>query len=115
MDVKELLNNVWTFGFGEVTVGKVITTILLALICILVVRVLVKGMDRFIKKKGTNSAVAGFLRPLIKILLYFVALLVLADHVGIPVSPSNLCPKLSSVFPPSIPKSASCLCIYTFS
>jgi len=86
VDIKELLNNVWTFGFGEVTVGKVITTILLALICILVVRVLVKGMDGFIKKKGANSAVAGFLRPLIKILLYFVALLVLADHVGIPVS-----------------------------
>jgi len=86
MDVREILNNIWTFGFGEVTVGKVITTLILALICVAVVRLVVKGMDKVIRKKGTNSVVAGFLRPLVKIALYFVALLVLADHVGIPVS-----------------------------
>ena len=84
--MEETLNRIFDFSIGGITVGRFLSAVLLLLICLAVIRVASKVMDRILEKHRVDAAIGSFVRPLIHIALYFVALLMVADHVGIPVS-----------------------------
>ena len=82
----QTLQKIFAFSIGGVTVGRVLSALLLLLICLAVIRLVSKVMDRLLARHKVDAAIGSFVRPLLQIVLYFVVLLMVADHLGIPVS-----------------------------
>jgi len=68
------------------TISKLLTTILLLLVCVVVVRVLTRLLGKLLEKSKIEATLRGFLGSAIRILLWFLVILILADHLGIPIS-----------------------------
>lgn len=81
-DIQNLLNA----SVGEVSVGAVVTGIVTLVICLLIIRLLMKGLKKVLTKTSFEERVQGYIAGGIKLVLYVVTGLIVADSVGIPVS-----------------------------
>ena len=84
--MRETVESILKFSLGSVTVGRILSAAALLLLCLLVIRAITRVMDRLLQRKKVDPVISSFVRPLTRVLLYFVTLLMVADHVGIPVS-----------------------------
>jgi small conductance mechanosensitive channel len=74
------------FSFGDLTLGKIITTAVIFLICLVVIKLLLKIMDRAAKKSKLEPSLVGFLRNILKAILLFLAVLIAAGSLGFDVT-----------------------------
>ena len=81
-DIQNLLNA----SIGEVSVGAVITGIITLVICLFVIRIVVKMVKKILSKTAIDERVQGYVVSGIKLVLYVISGLIVADSVGIPVS-----------------------------
>lgn len=73
-------------SFGAMTPEKLISTLLLIVICLAVIRAVTGVAKRVASKLDLDSRVKKYILSGIKVLLYCVAVLIVADSVGIPVT-----------------------------
>lgn len=65
---------------------KVLSTVILAVICIVAVKVLLHLLDRFLKKGKVEKTLHAFIRTGVRILLIFLAVLIIASQLGFNVT-----------------------------
>lgn len=76
--------------FGSVmegfTLSKALYTALLLMACIVVVKVLLRLLERTILRLKVERSLHTFIRSTAKILLWFITILIVGDYIGLPVS-----------------------------
>lgn len=82
----ETLQKIFSLNIGQITVGRILSAVLLLAICFAVIRLLSKVTNRLLARYKVDAVIRSFIRPLIQIVLYFVAVLMVADQLGIPIS-----------------------------
>ena len=73
-------------SLGSISVEQILVALLTLLICLVVIRILMRFIKRAINRLPIEQNLHGFIRSLVKILLYFLTALIVADTLGIPVT-----------------------------
>ena len=80
------LSNLMNFTVGSLTLGKALTSLLTALVCLLAVRVLLKLARKLLGRSRLDTRVQKYLLSGTKLLLYIVGALIVVDSLGIPIT-----------------------------
>lgn len=80
--IQEILN----FSVGTLTVGNVISAIVIFVICHIVIKYLMGPVERVLDKLKVDMTLRGFLRTVIKVVFNFVAVCIVAESIGIPIA-----------------------------
>lgn len=86
MDLNEIFSNVMDFGLAGLTVGKILTALVLLAVCLVVVKILMKTVEKMLQRTGIDRSLHTFLKTAIKALLLFLTVLIVADALGIPMT-----------------------------
>ena len=79
MDFKEILG----LSLGSFTVGKVFEAVITLVICVIAARIVLRIINRVIDKLHVDKTILGFLRIVIKAVVWFVVILIVAESLGI--------------------------------
>lgn len=82
MNLKELLE----IGIGGFTLAKLLTALLLLVVCLVVVKMLLRLMDRVFVKLKIAPTLLGMVRAITKVLLLFLVIVIIMGYLGIPVT-----------------------------
>ena len=74
------------FQIGNLTMGRILSALLLLAICLAVTKLLMKLVDRMILKMRVEKSLHLFIRSAAKFGLLFLTVLIVADSIGIPVT-----------------------------
>lgn len=85
-DASAALEDVMKLGVAGITLEKVLTAVITAVVCLIVIKLLLKLADRTLKRFEIDSTLKKLLRSGLKILLGFVAVIVVMDCLDIPVT-----------------------------
>jgi small conductance mechanosensitive channel len=81
------MDNVMNFQIGGFSLGSLLWAIVIAMACWIVIKVLLKGVDSVLAKAShLDATIIGMLRAAIKVLLIFLAMLIVMGYLGIPVT-----------------------------
>lgn len=87
--VNEIISSaadVMSVNMGVFSVGKLFSAIIITVICILVVKIIMKIIGKFMEKTPFDNTLNSFIKSAIKIVLYFITVLIAADSLGIPIT-----------------------------
>lgn len=73
-------------NLASLSIGAILRLVLLILIGLLVIRILLKLLDRMLERSKSLSPLRVYIRSVAKVALWFILLLILADSLGIPVT-----------------------------
>ena len=81
------LKNVMDYTLpGSVTVGRIISTVLLIAICLIVIKLFISIAKRTTKRFEADKAVRNFILLILRVVLYFLAVLIVGDYIGLPMT-----------------------------
>ena len=86
MELIKTLEKVLGFELGGFSLGSLLSAALLAVVCLLAVKLLLKGVDRVLARSHVDATLLGMLRSTIKVLMLFLSLLMVMGCLGIPVT-----------------------------
>ena len=86
MDVAEYFEDILDFQVGAFRLSRLLSAVLLALICLLSVKLLLKAADKLFAKLHVDPTLLGMLRAIVKTLLLAIAVLIVLGYLGIPVT-----------------------------
>ena len=72
--------------FGAVTFGMILRVILIFLVCLIVIKILCAATAKMLKKTKLNAALQGFVHSVIKVALWVLGIIIIADSLGIPTT-----------------------------
>jgi len=75
-----------SMGVGNFTLSAILRAVIIFLVCIIAVKVLMRVFNKLILKMNVDKSLHAFIRTTVKILLYFVAVIIVADSLGIPIT-----------------------------
>ena len=75
-----------TAALATFTLGTIVRPLLLAVVCLIVIKVLLKITDKLLSKSKLDKSLHALIRASVKILLLFVAVMIVAASFGINVS-----------------------------
>lgn len=73
-------------SLGAMTLEKLLTTLLILAVCLIVIRIVTKLMSRIMAKVNWDHRIERYLCSGVKILLYILTAIIVADSIGIPVT-----------------------------
>lgn len=80
--VQEILN----FSVGKLTVGNIISALVIFLVCHTVIKAVMKPIEALLSKMKVDLTLRVFLHTTIKVVLNFVAVCIVAESIGIPIA-----------------------------
>lgn len=86
MDFIESVDNIFNFEIGGFSLGSLLSAVLLVLVCLLVVKLLLKAIDGMFAKLHVDPTLLGMMRAMAKVLLLFLVVLIVMGYLGIPVT-----------------------------
>ena len=72
--------------FGGLSLSKIIAAGILLILCVVFIKLIMHATDRMLKKSKLEKSVHSFIRSAVKIVLVFVAIMLLAGTLGIDTS-----------------------------
>ena len=72
--------------YGSLTVERIISTVLLIAVCFIVIKLLISIAKRTTKRFEADTAVRNFVLLIIRVVLYFVGILIVGDYMGLPMT-----------------------------
>ncbi len=84
--IVQFFQKLFSFQIGALTLGRIFTVLLLAVLCLVVVKLMLRVTDRMLQKLRVSATLKGFIRSMAKVIYYFIAVLIVADSLGIPVT-----------------------------
>jgi small conductance mechanosensitive channel len=81
--VADTFSQVFDSGASTLTLYKLLYAAVLLVVCIVVMKILMKGLDRAIAKLKVERSLHTFLKSTIRILLWFITILIVAGSLGI--------------------------------
>jgi len=85
-EVTQWINNFLNYGIGNFKVLTLLETVLLVIICLIAIKIIMKIVTRAIEKTDLEKGVHTFVKSAVKIVLGFLAVLIVADKLGIDVT-----------------------------
>ena len=82
----EFLQKITDFRLGNFTMGKLVTTLLIAIICLFVIKLMMRLTENMLQRLRVSATLKGFIRSMAKVVYYFLGVLIVADSLGIPVA-----------------------------
>ena len=83
-DVEQILSQI---SIGKITLTALIPTIFAFMICLLVMRLLTKLMDKLLNRaKHIDGTLQGFIRSAARIIMWFITIMIVCDSLGIPMT-----------------------------
>lgn len=82
MNIQELLNA----NVGDFTIGGIISAAVTFLVCLVVIKVIIKIFSRIFAKTNFDERVEKIILTIIKVALYIVAILIVVDSLGVPIT-----------------------------
>ena len=79
-------SDLMTTSLGAMTLEKLLTSLLILAVCLIVVRIVTKVMSRIMAKVNWDYRVEKYICSGVKILLYILTAIIVADSIGIPVT-----------------------------
>ncbi|MCL1816329.1 MAG: mechanosensitive ion channel family protein [Clostridiales bacterium] len=73
-------------NLSSISAGRIIVALLYLIICLLVIQMLLKLINRTLKRLPIEASLHGFIRSLAKIILYFITTIIIVDTLGISVT-----------------------------
>ena len=73
-------------SLGTLTLGSALSALLILVICLIAIRVVMGIVKRLVNKSHMDERVKGYVCKGVKLLLYVVAVIIVADSLGIPVT-----------------------------
>lgn len=86
MDVAEYFEDILDYQVGALRLSRLLSAALLALVCWLTVKLLLKAADKLFAKLHVDPTLLGMLRAIVKTLLLAIAVLIVLGYLGIPVT-----------------------------
>lgn len=86
MDPLSFVSDILNIGVGTFTLGTLISVVILLLVATFAIKFVMKIVERTLEKTHLEIGMQKFLRSVIKVLLYVLAGLIIADKIGIPVT-----------------------------
>lgn len=86
MTIREMVSAVLDFGVSGYTVGKLLSTLVLLAVCLIVVKLLLRAVDKLLRRAGVDRSLYVFLKTTVKVILLFLTVLIVAGSLGIPVT-----------------------------
>ncbi len=83
MKIFETLDDI---HLGSLSLGLLLSTAVLLVVCVVVRRLLLKLTDRALRKSHLDESIKGFLRSAIGVALWIIVVLIVADQLGIPMT-----------------------------
>lgn len=80
------ISDLMAASLGSMTLEKLLTTLLILAVCLIVTRVVTKLMSRIMEKVNWDQRVEKYICSAVKILLYILTAIIVADSIGIPVT-----------------------------
>lgn len=80
------LGNVMSKHIGVFSLGNIASAVIIAIVCIIAVKLIMKLVSRLVEKTPFDNTLNSFIKSAIRIVLYFVAVIIIADSLGIPVT-----------------------------
>ncbi len=80
--IQEILN----FAVGSLTVGNIIAAVIIFIIAQAFIKGLMSPIEKMLDKMKVDPTLRGFLRTVIKVVLNFVVVCIVAQSIGIPIA-----------------------------
>ena len=85
--IEEYIEDIAAINIGSIALGTLVSAIVTFLICFVVIHVITTLIHRaFFRTKQVGSTLAGFMESAIKIVLWVLAAIIIADVLGIPTT-----------------------------
>lgn len=86
MDINEILSSMENINLAGLSLSKIVSAIVLLVVCLVVVKVLMTVFTKMLKASKVDTSLHTFLRMIVKIVLLFLTVLIVAGFLGIPVT-----------------------------
>ncbi len=86
MDVMKTIQEILAFSVGDLSVGNIISAIVIFIICYMVIQCLMSPVDKMLNRFGFDKTLHGFMRATIRVLLNFIMVCIIAQSIGIPIA-----------------------------
>ncbi len=83
MNLTDALNSVSEISVGTLSLMKLISAVLIFLVCLLVITIIMKAIDQIQRRSKLDKTINSFIRSAIKVGLWIIALIIVADKLGI--------------------------------
>ena len=82
-----IVQQIISFKVGEISIGSILQGLILMVICNRLIAKLVQPfVDRILDRLALDQTIQGFARSVIKVLLNFVVICIVAESIGIPIA-----------------------------
>lgn len=81
-EIQQVLN----FKVGSFSLGNIVEAIIIYYICSVVIKFLMRPIGNLIDKLAGSETLGGFLKTVVRVILNFVAVIIVADSLGIPIA-----------------------------
>ncbi len=81
--MNEFLEKLSEISLGSLKLSDLVSVLLLLIICIIAIKIISRILGRFIDKSRLESGVKGFLQKSVKVILWTIAIIILAERLGI--------------------------------
>lgn len=82
----DFLEKFLRFSIGGLTIAKLLTAVLILLVCMVIIKIANKAVVSFLQKTKIDKSLHGFIRSIVKLVLWFLTVIIVADSLGIPVT-----------------------------
>lgn len=86
MNLTDTLDSVSKISIGTLSLMKLISAVLVFLVCLLVITIVLKIVDHVQTRSKLDNTVKGFIRSGIKVTMWLIAIIVVASKLGIETS-----------------------------
>lgn len=80
------IGNVMSMHMGVFSIGKLFSAVVIAAICILLIKIIMRTVSKLMEKTHFDNSLNSFIKSAIKIVLYLITVLIVADSIGIPIT-----------------------------
>ena len=84
--VSEKLQSMMSQNPGVFSADKLLSAVIVAVVCFFAIKIILKLVGRLVEKTPFDNTLNSFIKSAVKIILCFVAVLLVADSMGIPVT-----------------------------
>lgn len=80
------LHEILDYSVGNFTVGKILAAVVVFVVCYVLIRLVMRILDRILARTHMDATLVKILKFAVKIILYFVAAMIVIDTLGVSVT-----------------------------
>jgi small conductance mechanosensitive channel len=86
LDILKLFDSFETVSIGRLSLATLLSAVLVFLVCLIAIKILSRVASRLLKRSKMDNSLKSFIRSALKISLWALAIIIVADSLGIPTA-----------------------------